>query len=227
MKDQEFTNIIYLNRDSSFFSYQISYYEDNCESFALEAILNQNDNNIYYIRVHCENSGNPHQVKKRQIIKCPSTPTSIDDCQILPIYTESNINRRNNKQISALHIHDKLIAYYSNNNIFIGIADSTSLDKKCNNSIIFESSINFGANSNNLNYVRPCDEVSIYNSFSRFILVMKNNTIINIGQECDENEIYCFNTYFTIYSVLQNPFRFGLSKNKFSLIRQNQNYQML
>ena len=43
---------------------------------------------------------------------------------------------------------------------------------------------------------------------------MKNDTIINIGLQCSEDDIACFNSYFTIYSVSTYPFQSNLNRKK-------------
>ena len=69
-----------------------------------------------------------------------------------------------------------------------------------------------------LNDVLPCDDINPSFSYSRFLLILKNDTIINIGLECSEVDITCFNTYFTIYSVSPYPFRYKLSKRKIEIL---------
>ena len=124
-------------------------------------------------------------------------------------------------------MQDKLIISNSLNLIFVGIANTNNLDKKCSNSIIYGDPTDlttFGMNSNSLHYLLPCDDIAPDYSYSRFLLIMKNDTIFNIGLECSEDNLTCLNTYFTIYSVKPLPFRFDIEKRKVMINPSNSKF---
>ena len=213
-----YNDIVFLNdNETKIQNYNIILQSQLCHSIITDNLLNHNDNYFYFIVVYCKNPGTPldfYTVIRRKLVKCPKNPTKlINDCIITDLYQESNIHGLwNNK--GPLHTKDKLLISNSLGQVFIGIADSTNLDPKCSNSMKYMKPSNTGSGSNSLNEVFPCDGTNPSDSYSRFLLAMKNDTIINIGLECSEDDVACFNSYFTIYCVSAYPFQYNFNRKK-------------
>ena len=116
--------------------------------------------------------------------------------------------------IEYFYWNSKLLISNSINEIFIGISDSTNLNQKCSDGILFENPNPWLHNS--LALVLPCNDEGNDFTYTKFLLLLllKDERIINIGTQY---AYWAVHNYITI-SIIggYNPFHYSLSKTKIS-----------